>query len=411
MKAIKTKEKIKKYFKKVDKEILVFLLGLMLLAGLVRGYNFKEWLLVRADQVRDSEMSREVLDNGISHLRLLGPKITSVKLPGDSGKGDTLNMGPYYYYSQALSMKIFGTPSPWTIAIPDFILSLLAIPFFYLIISKFFTRKISLITTTLFSFSFLIIQYSRFSWNPNQLVFWQVLLIYFLLQFAEKKFKAGYWLLGAFLSLLVISQVHFLATSATVLIFITFFIYQKGWLKLKLKHYLIAVLMVIVFYIPVVVSDIKNDGDNYKRFIVGITQQSSEESLTDNILENIEKSARFYFYFPLPISEEELQSIQTVRFFYLVFSLGLVWMVFIGRSKFLKSINPKQKKVLAFLILLYFGFFFFVNISVADRLEKPRYWLSIAPIAFFILAFWLELINKINKRYWSVVLMVGVVGF
>ncbi len=401
----------KKYFKKTNKKIVVFILFLMILSGVVRGYNFKEWLLVRADQVRDSSMAREFLENGAGSLRLLGPKITTVKLDTDIGRGDTLHMGPYYYYVQAFSMKILGTPSFYAIALPDFILSILAIPLFYLILAGFFTKKTSLVTTILFSFSFLIIQYSRFSWNPNQLIFWQLVLIYSLIRFSELKRKNGWWLVAGFLALLIISQLHFLATAGTTMIFVVFFFYQKGWRKLKLKHYLIAILLFTIFHIPMVVSDLKNDGDNYKRFLTGISQQSSEKSFKKNVIETANKSARFYFYFPLPISEEEFSSIQPIRLSYLAFSLILIVFVFWDKFKFLKVIKPKEKKRLALLILLYFGFFFIMNISMADRLEKPRYWLSIAPIAFFIVAFWLELIGTINRKYWSGILLIGIVSF
>lgn len=408
------KEKIRQFTSKIDKKVFVFLVMLMLVSGLVRAYKFKEFLLVRADQIRDAEVAKEVLEKGFGQLTLLGPKITTVKLgEGEGGDNSTLHMGPYYYYVQAFAMKIFGTPELYTTAIPDFILSLLAIPLFYLILSNFFSKKTSLITTFLFSFSYLAVQYSRFAWNPNQLIFWQIALIYCLLKFAEvkKKTEAGWWLIGGFVVLLIISQLHFLAVTATALIFPAFFIFQKGWKKIKSKHYFIALIILLFFYSPMILSDIKNNGDNFKVFLAAITQKTSEKSFVSSISENIEKSSLFYLYSVMPISDDELKSVEIFGFIFLISSLGMVFLVLTNKCEFIEPIRSKKNKNLALLLLLYFIFFFFATMNIADRLEKPRYWLSIVPISFLFLAFWLELINKINKKYFSTILIIAISFF
>ena len=399
MKIKKIVSKIQKYFSKIDKKIWIFLFFLVLITGFVRGYNFNEWLLVRADQERDANKALNFVENGFSHLRMMGPKITRVILPEDSGNGDSLYMGPYYYYVQAFSMKFFGSPDFWTIALPDFILSLLAIPIFFLILSRFFSRQTSILTTVLFSFSFLILQYSRFAWNPNQLIFWQLLLIYSLIKFSfEKKKKAGFWFLVAFLSLLIISQLHFLAIVGTSVVFILFLFYQKAWKKLKLKHYLIALAMFVFFHIPFLVSDIKNDGDNFKRMFFGVSQQSSDSSLKENLRKTLEKSGEFYFYFPASISKDEFSEIEFWAQIYLIVSIFFVFLIHKNKIKLNENSDSKRIKNLTLLVLLYFGVFFLINTKVADRLQKPRYWLSIAPIAFFIVAFWLEWIKNIKNK-------------
>jgi len=413
LRLILLKTKMKKIFEKIDKKILAFLLILMIFSGVVRGYNFKEWLLVRADQIRDSETAREVLDNGIGHLRLLGPKISNAALPGEEGKGATFNMGPYYYYSQAFSMSLFGNPSPWTIAVPDFVSSLLAIPIFYLVVSMFFSRRTSVLTTILFSFSFLILQYSRFSWNPNQLIFWQLFFIYSVLKFAENKKGKGWWFVSSILGLLVISQLHFLAIVATSLVFLIFFVYQRGWQKLKPKYYLMALGLILIFNFPIIISDIKNDGDNFRRMLVGVSQQSSDSSFFENFITTVEKSSEFYLYFPLSISEDELSQIKPISIFYLISSLAFLSLIFQKRKKinFLRNIEPKNKRALALLVLLYFGFYFLATTGMADRLEKPRYWLSIAPVSFLVVAFWLEWLGSFSKKKIGLVLVLGIFGF
>lgn len=403
--------KFKEYFTRVDKKVAGFLILLVLVTGLIRSYNFNEFLLVRLDQVRDAEISKRVLDNGVGELRLLGPRITSVTLPEEKGKGgDNFYMGPYYYYVQALSMKIFNNPAPWVIAVPDFILSLLAIPVFYLIISRFFSKKISILATIIFSSSFLILQYSRFSWNPNQLIFWQLILIYSLVMFSETGKKSGKWFLLGFLALIIVSQLHFLAAVATALIFILFFIYQKSWKKLKIKHYLWALGILVIFYLPVIVSELENDWGNTRRMWYGFFQQSSNDGLVENLSQTFEKTAQFYFYFPFSINKDEIEKIELIQGFYLVFSLILIGAIFSNKFKIFENIKSQKKKTLIVIILLYFGIFFLINIGLANRLEKPRYWMSVAPVSFFILAFWLEAISLINKKKLALFLLIGLTG-
>jgi hypothetical protein len=402
---------MKEFFAKFNKKTILFLIGLVLLVTLVRGYNFNEWLLVRADQDRDARTAQQFVENGFGDLRMLGPKISRAKLPEESGNGETFSMGPYYYYVQAFSMKIFNSYGFWTIALPDLIFNLLAIPVFFLVVSKFFSRQTSWLTTILFGFSFLILEYSRFSWNPNQLIFWQLLLIYFLVEFSfSKKKQAGKWFLLAFLALLIISQLHFLAIVGTTLVFVVFLIFQKGWRKLKPKYYLWAFLLFFIFHIPFLASDIKNNGDNFRRMFFGVSQQSSEDGFTKNLRKTFERSSEFYLYFPASINEDEIPEIEFWSQVYLIASIILILLVIKNKIKFkqIKNLNNKQK--LALIVLLYFVFFFLINIKVANRLDRPRYWLSIAPVAFFILAFWLEWFRsfKSKKLGWFLVVSIFV---
>ena len=130
------------------------------------------------------------------------------------------------------------------------------------------------------------------------------------------------------MGLLIISQLHFLAIMATSLIFFIFFIFQKGWKDLKPKYYVYALGLILFFHIPMITSDINNDGENIRRMIAGIFQQNSEYSFKENFIETVKKSSEFYLYFPLSISDDEIPQIKIISVFYLGLSLLLVGLIF-----------------------------------------------------------------------------------
>ena len=162
--------------------------------------------------------------------------------------------------------------------------------------------------------------------------------------------------------------------------------------------------MFVFFHIPFLVSDIKNDGDNFKRMFFGVSQQSSDSSLKENLRKTLEKSGEFYFYFPASISKDEFSEIEFWAQIYLIVSIFFVFLIHKNKIKLNENSDSKRIKNLTLLVLLYFGVFFLINTKVADRLQKPRYWLSIAPVAFFIVAFWLEWIKNIKNKKWALFL-------
>jgi hypothetical protein len=388
-----------------NKKILIFLLLIVLLGTFLRTYNFKEWLLVRADQVRDADMAKRVLDEGIGKLSLLGPKITKVQLPGEDHP-QTAHLGPYYYYSQAFFVNFFNNPDPWILAIPELILAILAIPLFYLILSKFFNQKTSLLVTLFFSCSFLLIQYSRFAWNPNQLAFWNLLFIYALLNFSESNKKSPWWFLISFVVLMVVSQLHFLAMVVVSLVFVLFAIYKKFWQKIKLKHYLIGFGILVLFYLPMITSDIKNDGDNIKRVFASVMERKSEEGLAENLEQVVEKTSRFYLYFILPIDKDEIVDFDKLGFVYLSFSLLFLFLILKGKVKSFNDFSPGKKKDLIVLLLIYFAISSIINMGIANSLGKSRYWILVAPLTFMFFAFWVEFVVRKNKNlFWKIILI------
>jgi hypothetical protein len=380
------------------KIILGLLLLTILCAIFIRTHHFQDWLLFRADQTRDAYITKDAYENGPSHLRILGPKIEKVYLEGDTKSGGgTLSMGPYFYYSQYLASFIFRTTDPWIFALPDLILSILSIPLFYFFLRQFFPRKISLISTILFSFSFIITQYTRFSWNPNQIIFWSILLLLSLYRssFEEDKKKAGLWLITAFLSLMVLAQLHFIAFAGFPIIAIVFWIiyFPK---KIKLRYWLISVGIILLFNTPLILSDIKNDGNNAKRFQALFQKEGSDKTLLENTQESFTKHGMFYSLALTSFNDKEIPPIEIIGMIFVACSIALVLFFIIRRKK----IFPKEKSKWAFLVLplIYFLVFFLIYIKIADRINKPRYWMSTAILPFVFISFWFYLIDKIRLK-------------
>ncbi|MEA1926162.1 MAG: phospholipid carrier-dependent glycosyltransferase, partial [Patescibacteria group bacterium] len=186
-----------------------FLFLVIIIAGaiFVRTYHYHEWLFFKWDQARDAVLLAPAIQHGPEHLPLLGPRATRVG-------NDYLRLGPAYYYTQYISGALFSSTKPDVFAYPDLFFSILTIPLLYFFLRLYFSRFNALLGVLLYAFSFLIIQYSRFSWNPNSVPFFTLLSFYGLLQFTKKDQslkKKTLWLGLWALALSIASQYHFFA--------------------------------------------------------------------------------------------------------------------------------------------------------------------------------------------------------
>ncbi len=153
---------------------------IMLSAIFLRTWQHSEWLFFKWDQGRDATLLVEAVKNGPSELPLLGPRATKV------GQ-DYLHLGPAYYYFQYLPAALLNSTDPAAFAYFDLIMSILTIPLLFIFCRLYFSPRHSLIITSLYGLSFLVIQYSRFAWNPNSVPFLVLLTFYGMLRFAQSK--------------------------------------------------------------------------------------------------------------------------------------------------------------------------------------------------------------------------------
>ncbi len=372
---------------------MAVLILLVLAAFFVRFHQFHDYLLFRSDQERDARIARVAFENGPEYLRLLGPKIARVELPEDEGNGDTSNLGPYYYYVQYFSAKIFNSVDPWVFAVPDFVLSLFSIALFYFLLREFFSKTISVATASISSFSFILLQYSRFAWNPNQIVFWSLLFLLSIYKsvLEPNQKRKTIWFLLSFLSVLVLSQLHVMALFGFPTIMLVFWIIKRP--KISWKSWLVALGIILFFYSPVIVSDYANNGDNLKRFVALFTQEGSEESLGENFIEAAEHHSMFYSLALTSFDKHQVDFIEIASIIFILASLVLLAIYFFKN----KNQKNEKKKIFILLILIYFFVFFLIYVKTAQRIHRPRYWMPVAVLPYIFLAFWFYLIEK-SKR-------------
>jgi hypothetical protein len=394
------------------KKTIVFLALLMLAAFSVRVYNFSDWLVFKADQSRDAAYTKEVFDKGLGHLRLLGPKIEVVHIEGDiSRRGEPLQLGPFYYYQQFISAVIMGSLNPWVFALCDLILSVLAIGLFYLFLKIYFSKKITWVLTILFAFSFYLIQYSRFAWNPNQIIFWELLLVLGLYKsvFEKNSKKAGWWAVAVIVSYAVMSQLHIITLFGFLPVILGFWsIYRPK--KVTWKYWIIGLVTALVLYMPVIVSEIVNDADNTKRFVAVLGKDRNEYSFTKKLSKLADRYGEFSAIAITSFHEREMKEIECIgSLFFLLSSFLLVLIAMqekvenliakvVARFRFRLIFNWREKvppfSPFIVLILIWIISMSVVYYKVVNDLNRARYFLAIAPIVFIFLGLWFELTKR-----------------
>jgi 4-amino-4-deoxy-L-arabinose transferase-like glycosyltransferase len=343
---------------------------LMIAAFGVRAWNFSDTLYFQLDQARDARMIGEVLKDGPGRLPLLGPRAA----------GTYLRLGPIFYYMQYVSAAIFQSAEPHILAYPDLILSVMAIGLFYFFLRQFFTKPISFITTGLFAFSFMLTQYGRFAWNPNQLVLWLLLFFTGIYRAAVDKNprRRGWWLLAAALAYAIASQLHFTALLVMPVAALGFWIFYRP-VKIKWYFWVGALATLFFFYIPVFLSEIHTEWDNWNQFTYALTHKSEEHPLRAKIAKSLDLHGQYYSLMLTSYGDDD----------YLIFRygflLGLIFIIWLG-WKFFRAEEKRSKRAFLFLVLIWMVAFGAFYTKMAFTVLKPRFWLMVAPVAFTCLA-------------------------
>jgi 4-amino-4-deoxy-L-arabinose transferase-like glycosyltransferase len=264
----------------------IIILAIVILAVFLRVYNFSDWLHFGMDQARDANLVSEAVAEGPSHLPLLGPR----------AGGTFVRLGPIFYYFQYLSAKIFHSVSPPVLAYPDLLFSILTIPLFFLFLRLYFRKATALLVSALYAFNFVIIQFSRFAWNPNSIPFWTLLAFYSLIRASEEenKRKKYLWIFAAVVGWAVAGQLHFVVLAAIPAVIFAFLAWTGKWRSFSWKEWLFALLVLGIFFAPAILSDIKMQGDNAKQFLWAFKYKPQEHSLLENLKASVTIRANYY---------------------------------------------------------------------------------------------------------------------
>ena len=129
----------------------IFLIGLFL-----RLYKLNAFITFLGDQGRDAIVIKRILT--FEHLTAIGP-------PTSIGQ---VYLGPFYYYFIAPWLFLFNF-NPLGLAFGVAFISSIFIIINYFIVNDLFNKKIAFLSSVFLTFSTIIIEFSRFSWNPNLL--------------------------------------------------------------------------------------------------------------------------------------------------------------------------------------------------------------------------------------------------
>jgi 4-amino-4-deoxy-L-arabinose transferase-like glycosyltransferase len=248
------------------KLILGLLIVLFLCGFFLRIFRIDDYTTFLGDQGRDALVIRDIIT--LHHFPAIGAP-TSI-----GSKVGSIFLGPFYYYLVAPFQLLYWN-NPLGSAVFVALLNGLSIIGLYFMTKKFYGRSSGLIASFFAAFCIVMINYSRFSWNPNPLPFFSFLSFYFLLRAVEKRQSADFILWGLMTGLAV--QLHYLYLSiiaAYIFIVIALFI-KKKWGLEDLKKVIFSGVSFVVAISPLIIFDLKHQFLNIKAFIALFTDKST----------------------------------------------------------------------------------------------------------------------------------------
>jgi hypothetical protein len=381
------------------------LFAVILLTGIFfRTYHFSEWLHFEVDQVYDVFSVAPAMED-ISKLPLLGPVAA----------GGPLRLGPAFYYLQYLSAKIAGnTPTGHAGAVWFF--SIAALPMFYLFARRYFSGTISLMLFGLFSVSFYLVLYSRFSWNPNILPFFVLATFYALLRVvSESEKRPKVWFVVFCAALGITLQLHFNALLIVGPVAGVFLLLKRP--KLYWRAWLAGAVVVLLLYLPIIVHDMYADGKNTKHFFAKVTgEKEAEDERQASLAERAFQVARYdaYEYFLILTGIDQVNDSRPRGFSLgldcktcgdeLPFRLAALVLFFLEIGVLvwvcLKE-KDREKKDFAQLLVIWFlgSSLYFLAVMYGDLYLYPRFFLVVAPVPFFLLGLVAEKVLAVRRRF------------
>lgn len=254
-------QSLKQYYPKSTRHwvvlILLFTIGLITL--FTRLWNIPGTLEFLGDQGRDALLVRRIFID--LDPVFIGP-VTSV---------GNMYLGPLYYYFMVPFLAL-SYPSPVGPAYAVAILSILTTAGIVYVGYRFSNITTGLLAGALFALHAVVIQYSRFSWNPNPAPFIMLLMVFWTYLAWTKSHR--YWLLvvAAFSALIQLHYIALLAAAGAGVIFLMQCIerlqFKKSLQKSMQLLYMIplGLIIFIASLTPLILFDIKHDGVNIKAF-------------------------------------------------------------------------------------------------------------------------------------------------
>ncbi len=357
---------------------ILIILVLTLVATFLRLYNLERYATFLADQGRDAIIIKRLAT--FEHFTAIGPP-TSVGY---------VFLGPFYYYFIAPWFWLFRF-QPVGLVFGVAFFSICFIPVNYLVIKKIFDEKTAIVSSFLIAFSSIMVDFSRFSWNPNLLPLFALITYILLVLGFEKKSYIYFALFGIMLSFSM--QLHYLAL---ILIPPSGILFIANILNFKknAKKYIVGIFVSIAAFVlgtaPLIIFDLKHNFLNVKSFINLIT---TPNTISSNSLANL--FGAFNFLNQYTFNHSVPQIITTI--------IGLILFIyFLTLFRSVKILVDKKNTLFVFLVLSIIG------VSMYPGPKHAHYFGIVYPFYFAVIAL---LMSKNFFTLFGKVLLISVLSF
>ncbi len=294
--------------------------------------NLAASLQFQADQGRDAIVAYNILHGDIA---LLGPS-TSV---------GSMYLGPLYYYFMAPFISLFGM-SPIGPAIAVATLSLLTLPILFLIVRRWLGVTVATFSVLAYATAPWVVEYSRFSWNPNPAPIVSLLLWWSAWKALQGKYR---WWMAVGLWAAVLMQLHYVALLAIAPVGVWWLwnggelLWKRSWHQLRsfLLWSFGAGLVVLASFTPLVAFDIRFDGlirSGFEEFLSG--SQSGEASSIGSLQRvwREQEGRTLYSFGEFWGGKDSIPAYRTVLKSVLL-GVGVVWLFFAWRLRSLGKLK------------------------------------------------------------------------
>jgi len=367
MKALINKIKKDKYFK--------YVIGVFLIGTFLRFYRLNAFITFLGDQGRDAIVIKRILF--FEHFPAIGA-------PTSIGQ---VYLGPFYYYFIAPWLLLFNL-NPLGLAFGVALISSVFILINYLLIKELFNEKIAFMSTVFLAFSKTIIEFSRFSWNPNLLPYFSFLLYYFFVKSLRDKKYMWSFLSGMFLSFSL--QLHYLSLffiPSIILLYCLELIRKKGEIVKILKNAGVLFISFIFFSVPLFIFDFRHNFLNLNNFIA-LSKTSS----------NISENVFILFFKTFPVFNQYVFNVKlNAILLYAILTILIFTLIYLFKK------NWKLTCVLIFFLLTYFC------LSLFGGPKYPHYFLELYIFYFILLSYFLYDIN--NIKFGKIIIFIFLISF
>jgi 4-amino-4-deoxy-L-arabinose transferase-like glycosyltransferase len=230
-----------------SKKILALFLLLLTVSTAVRCYRLKPLTVFLDDQGRDVLIAAQILKEG--RIPFIGP-MASI---------GSLYLGPLFYWSITPFLWLVNFDPIGPIFLVAFFGWLANIVLFFLL-AKYFNTRSAFVGSFLYALSPLVVNNSRFIWNPNPVPLFTLMFCWFFLAFWEKGRSRSLFWAGVALGVLI--QLHYV----TGVLFLVAFLGYLVWLVKNKKRVLFNLLKPAGFLLlgialpllPFILFEIKN---------------------------------------------------------------------------------------------------------------------------------------------------------